>query len=80
MMAATDSRYDLARFGSEAFRASPRQADLMIVFGPRLQENGPGVCVRSMTRCPDPKWGDRDGGLRQSNGGVFNNYAVVQGR
>jgi NADH-quinone oxidoreductase subunit B len=77
MMAATDSRFDLARFGSEAFRASPRQADVMIVSGRVCKEMAP-VLRQVYDQMPDPKWVIAMGDCA-SNGGVFNNYAVVQG-
>ena len=77
MMASTDSRYDLARFGSEAFRASPRQADLMIVSGRVCKKMAP-VLRQVYDQMPDPKWVIAMGDCA-SNGGVFNNYAVVQG-
>jgi NADH-quinone oxidoreductase subunit B len=77
MMAATDSRFDLARFGSEAFRASPRQADVMIVSGRVCKKMAP-VLRQVYDQMPDPKWVIAMGDCA-SNGGVFNNYAVVQG-
>lgn len=77
MMAATDSRFDLARFGSEAFRASPRQADLMIVSGRVCKKMAP-VLRQVYDQMPEPKWVIAMGDCA-SNGGVFNNYAVVQG-
>ena len=77
LMASTDSRYDLARFGSEAFRASPRQADLMIVSGRVCKKMAP-VLRQVYDQMPDPKWVIAMGDCA-SNGGVFNHYAVVQG-
>lgn len=77
MMASTDSRFDLARFGSEAFRASPRQADVMIVSGRVCKKMAP-VLRQVYDQMPDPKWVIAMGDCA-SNGGVFNNYAVVQG-
>ncbi len=77
MMASTDSRFDLARFGSEAFRASPRQADLMIVSGRVCKKMAP-VLRQVYDQMPEPKWVIAMGDCA-SNGGVFNNYAVVQG-
>ncbi len=77
MMASTDSRFDLARFGSEAFRASPRQADVMIVSG-RVCKKMATVLRQVYDQMPDPKWVIAMGDCA-SNGGVFNNYAVVQG-
>ena len=51
MMSIVTARYDLARFGMEAFRASPRQADLLIVSGPGRRTRWPRRCARSTTRC-----------------------------
>jgi NADH-quinone oxidoreductase subunit B len=77
MMASTDSRFDLSRFGSEAFRASPRQADVMIVAGRVCKKMAP-VLRQVYDQMPEPKWVIAMGDCA-SNGGVFNNYAVVQG-
>ncbi len=77
MMATGASRYDLARFGSEVFRASPRQADLMIVAGRVSQKMAP-VLRHIYDQMPDPKWVIAMGACA-SCGGVFNNYAIVQG-
>jgi NADH-quinone oxidoreductase subunit B len=77
MMAAGASRYDLARFGSEVFRASPRQADLMIVAGRVSQKMAP-VLRHIYDQMPEPKWVIAMGACA-SCGGVFNNYAIVQG-
>ena len=77
MMASTAASYDLARFGSEVFRASPRQADLMIVSGRLTQKMAP-VMREVYDQMPDPKWVIAMGDCA-SCGGVFNNYAVVQG-
>jgi NADH-quinone oxidoreductase subunit B len=77
MMASTSARYDLARFGSELFRASPRQADLMIVSGRVCQKMAP-VLRQIYDQMPDPKWVISMGACA-SSGGIFNNYAVVQG-
>lgn len=77
MMAAGASRYDLARFGSEVFRASPRQADLMIVAGRVSRKMGP-VLRQIYDQMPEPKWVIAMGACA-SCGGVFNNYAIVQG-
>lgn len=77
MMASTDSRFDMSRFGSEAFRASPRQADVMIVAGRVCKKMAP-VLRQVYDQMPDPKWVIAMGDCA-SNGGVFNNYAVVQG-
>ncbi|WP_026918866.1 NuoB/complex I 20 kDa subunit family protein [Gordonia shandongensis] len=77
MMATTASRYDLARFGMEAFRASPRQADLMIVAGRVSQKMAP-VLRQIYDQMAEPKW-VLAMGVCASSGGMFNNYAVVQG-
>ncbi len=77
MMAASASRFDLARFGSEVFRASPRQADLMIVSGRVCQKMAP-VVRQIYDQMPDPKWVIAMGACA-SSGGVYNNYAVIQG-
>ncbi|MDR3709543.1 MAG: NADH-quinone oxidoreductase subunit B [Capsulimonadaceae bacterium] len=77
MMASTNSRYDLARFGSEAFRASPRQADLMIVSG-RVSKKMAPVLRRIYDQMPEPKWVISMGDCASCTG-VFNNYALVQG-
>ena len=77
MMAATNSRYDLARFGSEAFRASPRQADLMIVAG-RVSKKMAPVLRRIYDQMPEPKWVISMGDCASCSG-VFNNYALLQG-
>jgi NADH-quinone oxidoreductase subunit B len=77
MMATTDSRHDLARFGSEVFRASPRQADVMIVSG-RVSRKMAPVLRRIYDQMPEPKWVISMGACATS-GGVFDNYAIVQG-
>ena len=77
MMSATNSTFDMARFGSEVFRASPRQADLMIVSGRVAQKMGP-IIKRLYEQMPDPKWVISMGACA-SSGGVFDNYAIVQG-
>ena len=77
MMAAGASRFDMARFGSELFRASPRQADLMIVAGRVSQKMAP-VIKKLYDQMPEPKWAISMGACATS-GGVFNNYAIVQG-
>ncbi|HEX2863036.1 MAG TPA: NADH-quinone oxidoreductase subunit B family protein [Deinococcales bacterium] len=76
MMASTDARNDMARFGSEVFRASPRQADVMIVAG-RLSKKMAPVMRRVYDQMPDPKWVISMGACA-SSGGMFNNYAIVQ--
>ncbi|MCL2316401.1 MAG: NADH-quinone oxidoreductase subunit B [Actinomycetia bacterium] len=70
-------RYDAARWGQEVFRASPRQADLMIVSG-RLSQKMAPVVRRLYDQMPEPKWVISLGACA-SSGGVFNNYAIVQG-
>src|SRR3982750_3337359 len=77
MMAASAASYDIARFGSEVFRASPRQADLMIVSGRVSQKMAP-VLREIYDQMPEPKWVIAMGDCA-SCGGVFNNYALVQG-
>ena len=77
MMAASASRFDMARFGSELFRASPRQADLMIVAGRVAQKMAP-VLREIYDQMPEPKWVIAMGDCASCSG-VFNNYALVQG-
>ncbi len=77
MMAAGTSRFDLSRFGMEVFRASPRQADLMIVAGRVSQKMAP-VVRQVYDQMPEPKW-VLSMGVCASSGGMFNNYAIVQG-
>src|SRR3569623_2073438 len=77
MMASGAGRYDLARFGMEVFRASPRQADLMIVAGRVSQKMAP-VLRQIYDQMAEPKW-VLAMGVCASSGGMFNNYAVVQG-
>ncbi|MDM8528237.1 NADH-quinone oxidoreductase subunit B family protein [Anaerolineales bacterium HSG24] len=71
------ARFDLARFGSEVFRASPRQADLLIVSG-RVSTKMAPVIRRVYDQMSDPKWVIAMGDCA-SCGGPFNNYAIVQG-
>jgi len=77
MMAMANSRWDAARFGAEVFRASPRQADLMIVSGRVSQKMAP-VLTTIFDPMPEPKWVISMGACA-SCGGIFNNYAIVQG-
>ena len=77
MMATGAGRYDLARFGMEVFRASPRQSDLMIVAGRVSQKMAP-VLRQIYDQMPNPKW-VLSMGVCASSGGMFNNYAIVQG-
>ncbi|MCX5896991.1 MAG: NADH-quinone oxidoreductase subunit B [Proteobacteria bacterium] len=77
MMATAASRYDIARFGSEVFRASPRQADLLIVAGTVTQKMAPIVKL-IYDQMPNPKWVIAMGACAAS-GGMFKSYAVVQG-
>lgn len=77
MMSAQASRFDMSRFGMELMRASPRQSDLMIVAGRVTRKMAP-VVRRLYDQMPDPKWVIAMGDCA-SCGGVFNNYAIVQG-
>ena len=77
MMGAAAARFDIARFGSELFRASPRQADLLIVSGRVSQKMAP-VLRHIYDQMLEPKWVIAMGDCA-SCGGVFNNYALVQG-
>ncbi|MBA4396416.1 MAG: NADH-quinone oxidoreductase subunit B [Syntrophus sp. (in: bacteria)] len=77
MISAAASRYDIARFGMEVFRPSPRQADVMIVAGTVTQKMAPAV-RRLYDQMPDPKWVIAMGACACS-GGLFPTYAVVQG-
>ena len=77
MMHAGVSRHDISRFGAEIFRASPRQADVMIVSGRISQKMAP-VVKRIYEQMPEPKWVIAMGACA-SSGGMFNNYAIIQG-
>ncbi len=77
MMATGAAHNDLARFGMEVFRASPRQADLMVVAGRVSQKMAP-VLRQVYDQMSEPKWVISMGACA-SSGGMFNNYALVQG-
>ncbi|HVL39077.1 MAG TPA: NADH-quinone oxidoreductase subunit B family protein [Fimbriimonadaceae bacterium] len=77
MMSTVAARFDIARFGSEAFRATPRQADVMIIAG-RLSKKMAPVLRQIYDQMPEPKWVISMGAC-SSTGGVYNNYAIVQG-
>ena len=77
MMTVGGSRYDIARFGMERFSATPRQADLMIVAGRVTQKMAP-VLRQIYDQMAEPKW-VLAMGVCASSGGMFNNYAIVQG-
>ena len=77
MMATGAAHHDMSRWGMEIFRASPRQADLMIVAGRVSQKMGP-VLRQIYDQMPEPKW-VISMGVCASSGGMFNNYGVIQG-
>jgi len=77
MMSTAASRYDMSRFGMEVFRASPRQSDVMIVAGRVSQKMAP-VLKTVYDQMLEPKWVIAMGDCA-SCGGIYNNYAIVQG-
>jgi NADH-quinone oxidoreductase subunit B len=77
MMSIVSSRYDIARFGMEAFRSSPRQADLLIVSG-RVAHKMAAPLRQIYDQMLEPKWVIAMGACA-SSGGMFNNYAILQG-
>lgn len=77
MMSTAASRYDMARFGMEVFRASPRQSDVMIVAGRCSQKMAP-VLRTIYEQMLEPKWVIAMGDCA-SCGGIYNNYAIIQG-
>jgi NADH-quinone oxidoreductase subunit B len=77
MMAVLDPRHDMARFGAEVFRATPRQADLMIVSGTVTEKMAP-IVRRLWDQMPDPKWVIAMGSCATC-GGPYDTYAVTQG-
>ena len=77
MMATAGPRFDLSRFGWEVFRASPRHADVMLVSG-RVSHKMAPIIRNVYDSMPEPKWVISMGACA-SSGGMFNNYAIVQG-
>jgi NADH-quinone oxidoreductase subunit B len=77
MMATGAASFDMARFGMEVFRGSPRQSDIMIVAGRVSQKMAP-VLRQVYDQMVEPKW-VISMGVCASSGGMFNNYAIVQG-
>jgi len=77
MIVTSSATWDISRFGSEVFRPSPRQADLMIVAGTLTKKMAPMV-KRIYEQMPEPKWVIAYGACACS-GGIFKTYSVVQG-
>ncbi len=77
MMSTAASRYDMARFGAEVYRASPRQSDVMIVAG-RVSQKMAEPLMLIYEQMLEPKWVVAMGDCA-SCGGIYNNYAIVQG-
>jgi NADH-quinone oxidoreductase subunit B len=76
MMSIVSARYDIARFGMEAFRSSPRQADLLIISG-RVAQKMAAPIKQIYDQMLEPKWVIAMGACA-SSGGMFNNYAILQ--